>query len=243
MSDRMTDREILYEIASDLERGEYLCKVRFSDEEKQCLREYLRIYRKRLDLLMSVWNNEGVLSPRPKVNDITVSHKVLSRHEVAHLDEELQRLEETAILQNILNYRFPNRNPYNIQISKEPAQNATKRQKVPKKKEARHKRMPSIKDKLTNTFGMFGTIIYFLINAIVYILPFVMIGGNFFLTSLLLGINAFIPLASAIFWLWGLVCAIKGIQDVWAIIYYIAFAVIWVPFYISSIFALFSKNK
>jgi hypothetical protein len=100
----------------------------------------------------------------------------------------------------------------------------------------------TFKEKLSNALGTFGTVLYFLIRLIISILPFVMIGGNFFLTLLLISINTFVPFASAVFWIWGLVCAIKGVQDIWAIIYYIAFVLIWIPFFISKIVSIFSKE-
>lgn len=89
----------------------------------------------------------------------------------------------------------------------------------------------SIKDYLTFTSG----ILYYIVSLFVSILPFVMIGANFFVNLLLIGINMFFPLSSIIFWIWGLICAINGVQDVWAIIYYILFVIIWIPFYISII--------
>lgn len=101
----------------------------------------------------------------------------------------------------------------------------------------------TFKEKITNALGGFGVVLYYLVRIIVYILPFVMIGGNFFITFLLITINTFVPFASVVFWIWGLVCAIKGVQDVWAIMYYIAFVVIWIPFFISTITTMFSKNK
>ena len=122
-----------------------------------------------------------------------------------------------------------------MRVSKESVQKAIIKQEKAERKEAHQKRISLFKDKLTNTFGVFGIIIYILIQAIVYILPFVMIGGNFFLTLLLLGINSLIPFASAVFWIWGLVCAINGIQDIWAIMYYIVFVVVWIPYYINLI--------
>ena len=100
----------------------------------------------------------------------------------------------------------------------------------------------SFKERIVNSLGVFGTVLLLLIRLIVSILPFVMIGGNFFVTLLLISINAFVPVASAVFWIWGLVCAIQGVQDIWAIIYYIAFVVIWIPFYISLIVSTFSKK-
>lgn len=99
-----------------------------------------------------------------------------------------------------------------------------------------------MKEKLINALGSFGVILYYILQTIVSVLPFIMIGGNFFVTFLLILVNMFLPFASAIFWIWGLVCAIQGVQDVWAIIYYITFVVVWIPFYISTILSVFSKK-
>ena len=101
----------------------------------------------------------------------------------------------------------------------------------------------SIKEKLANTFGAFGGILYLVIRTIISILPFVMIGGGILLSFFLISINTLIPFASIVFWVWGLVCAITGVQAVWAIIYYVAFAVIWLPFFVSTIIELFAHNK
>ena len=111
------------------------------------------------------------------------------------------------------------------------------------KKEERHHTKYSIKEKLIDTLGVFGVILYFAFKLLVCVLPFVMIGGNFFLTLLLISISAFVPFSSVVFWIWGLVCAINGVQDFWAILYYIVFVVIWLPFFTSSIISVFSKEK
>ncbi len=88
-----------------------------------------------------------------------------------------------------------------------------------------------------------GVILLYIIRFFVSILPFVMISGNFFINIILISISTFFPLTSIVFWIWGLVCAIKGTQDVIAIIYYISFVVIWIPFFISTIASFFRKNK
>lgn len=99
-----------------------------------------------------------------------------------------------------------------------------------------------MKEKLIGIFGVFGIVLFYITRLIIAILPFVMIGGNFFVSLLLISINTFVPFASAVFWIWGLICAINGVQDVWAFVYYVAFAVIWIPFYISTIASFFKKN-
>lgn len=253
MSERMTYDWALYEVASNVEMWERLCDVRFSNEEKQCLQEYLQIYKEHLDLNEQVRCLKEKLPPHPQINEVTKEYKEL-KQEADLLDAEIRLLVETTPLQNVLNYRF-NRSPSsekkderqswneNIQINSQTIQKAIQKQEETRKKEARQNRMSSVKEKLTTTFGVFGSIIYFVIRTIVYVLPFVMIGGNFFLSLVLIGINTFVPFTSVVFWIWGLICAIKGVQDVWAILYYIAFAVIWIPFYISTIISFFSKNN
>ena len=103
--------------------------------------------------------------------------------------------------------------------------------------------MNKINEKLVSTFGSFGIILLYLFRLIICILPFVMIGGNFFVSFLLITLNTFLPITSIVFWIWGLVCAIRGVQDIFAILYYIVFAVAWLPFYISIVGSFFNKNK
>ncbi len=105
------------------------------------------------------------------------------------------------------------------------------------------KEKTSIKERLLNSFGMVGIVLYFASRLIIAVLPFVMIGGNFLFTLLLIGINTLVPFASVVFWIWGLVCAIKGVQDFWAILYYICFVVIWLPYFIETIASIFSNKK
>lgn len=101
----------------------------------------------------------------------------------------------------------------------------------------------TIKEKIVGSLGVFGLVMYYLVQLMVIILPFVMIGGGFFLTLLLTTIEFFLPLTSVVFWIWGLVCAIKGVQDIWAIIYYIAFVIIWLPFFVSTVLSIFSRRR
>ena len=92
-----------------------------------------------------------------------------------------------------------------------------------------------MKDKLFGILGGFGVIAYYIISLLVSVLPFVMIGTSFGLNLLFFGIVQFVPAASVVFWIWGLVAAINGVQDIFAIIYYVLFAVIFLPFFISII--------
>lgn len=100
-----------------------------------------------------------------------------------------------------------------------------------------------MKEKLMNAFGSVGMVIWFLGSTLVYILPFVMIGASFWLNLVFFGIVSIFPPASIVFWVWGLVCAIKGVQDVWAIIYYVLFAIMFLPFFISTVLDIFQRKK
>lgn len=100
-----------------------------------------------------------------------------------------------------------------------------------------------MKEKLLGSLGVLGMIIWYIASAVVYVLPFVMIGASFWLNMLLFGIVYFFPASSAIFWIWGLVCAIQGQQDFWAILYYILFAIMFLPFFVSTVLSFFQKEK
>jgi hypothetical protein len=172
------------------------------------------------------------------------------RKEADRLDNTIQHLVESIPMQNVLNYRFRTRistekndEKNNIGVSKEAVQKAIINNEELGKKKARHKKISSIKEKLSNTFETLGGIMFVVVRLIVSVLPFVMIGGNFLLTLLLISINTFVPFASAVFWIWGLICAITGVQDVWAIIYYMVFVVVWIPFYISTIKRLSKRTR
>lgn len=101
----------------------------------------------------------------------------------------------------------------------------------------------SVKERLLSSLGCGWILLYYLVRIIVAVLPFLMIDANFFVNVLLIGINMLVPFASVFFWIWGLVCAVNGIQDVWAILYYIVFVVVWIPFYINLIVSFISDRK
>lgn len=99
-----------------------------------------------------------------------------------------------------------------------------------------------MKEKLSFVFGSFGVVLYYIIRIVITVLPFVMIGLGFWGTLILLLINSTIPLATIIFWIWGLIAAIGGKQDFWAILYYISFAVIYIPFFLDLVSAFFTSR-
>lgn len=100
-----------------------------------------------------------------------------------------------------------------------------------------------MKEKLQSALGSFGGILYWILIILIGVLPLVMIGTPFWLDFIILAVCAFIPYLSLPLWIWGLVEAIKGPQDIFAIIYYIATVVIFLPTIISIFSGLFNAIK
>lgn len=82
-----------------------------------------------------------------------------------------------------------------------------------------------MKEKLHSLLGGFGVILYYGLTLLIAVLPLVMIDVPFWADFLILiVVNVFPPLSLPL-WIWGLIAAIKGSQDIFAIIYYILFAI------------------
>ena len=92
-----------------------------------------------------------------------------------------------------------------------------------------------MKEKLLSALGTFGGILWYILQLVLFVLPLVMIHQGFLLRAVFFFCMVFIPGAPAVFWIWGLVCAIGGPQDVFAIIYYVATAVIFLPYLVSFV--------
>jgi len=100
----------------------------------------------------------------------------------------------------------------------------------------------NIKEKLQSSFGAIGSILYFIVILFVSILPIIMINTSFWLDILFFFLMDILPVSSIVFWVWGLVKTIQGPQDWLAIVYYISFAVLFLPFIITTIVGFFSKD-
>ena len=100
-----------------------------------------------------------------------------------------------------------------------------------------------MKEKLMNALGAVGLGLWYLVSLLIAVMPLVMIDAPFLLKLLLLAIALFVPATSGVFWVWGLVCAIRGPQDIIAIVYYVLFAIMFMPFFISTVLNLFRKRQ
>lgn len=98
-----------------------------------------------------------------------------------------------------------------------------------------------MKDKLIDTLGAFGGIIFFLISLVSYVIPVLVITESFWLGLVLFLIMYIFPVSEIVFWVWSLIIVFNGPQDIFAIIYYVLFAITFLPVFISSVLELFRK--
>lgn len=103
---------------------------------------------------------------------------------------------------------------------------------------------PTLKEILTGALGTFGFVLFLLIQLVVSALPLVMIPvKGFLIRFLIFSVMYVFPVSEVIFWVWGLVCAIGGVQDWLAILYYVCFAVLFLPTFISALLSLIDSIR
>ena len=62
-----------------------------------------------------------------------------------------------------------------------------------------------MKEKLVNTLGAVGVVVYYVFSIFVSAMPFAMIGAPLWVTFLLSIVLQLIPFVTPIFWIWGLI--------------------------------------
>ena len=201
-------------------RHAYVENLLKTNKEKKAYQKYRDIYHELIDAeyknreYESLYRRIHFRHHSQKTIDI-VKERVSLTEEIQKLELELENMEQSTLFKKI-HRRALNQNNRKFNFN--------------------------LKEKINNTFGSIGVFFYILIKVFISVLPFVMIDEGFILTLLFMGASMFFPLSSVVFWIWGLVCAINGVQDVFAIIYYIAFVVIWVPFFFSLISSFFDNK-
>lgn len=107
--------------------------------------------------------------------------------------------------------------------------------------------MEKIKDFLLNSLGTVGIVLYFLVAILITILPLLMFDMPFILYIVLALLVQFvlinIPFCMEILYIIGLFGAVNGKQDIFAIIYYIVFALIVIPTIVRLIRVFFIKEE
>ncbi len=141
-------------------------------------------------------------------------------------------------------YESPNQEPIlNHHANKHDSAKESKNEQEEEEISEKRSFMSKTKERFFYVFGSLGAVLYFVLTVFVSVLPFIMIDANFFVTLLFIFVEMAFPLTSVVFWIWGLICAINGPQDWVTISYYIAFTVLWLPYYISVFLAFFKKSN
>lgn len=100
-----------------------------------------------------------------------------------------------------------------------------------------------MKEKFQSLLGGSGIFLYYIISVFIFFFPFLMINVSFWVELLIfLGLQ-FFPPASIILWIWGLIAAINGTQDVFAYIYYVLFAAMFLPFFVGLLSDIFGRSN
>lgn len=103
-----------------------------------------------------------------------------------------------------------------------------------------------MKDKLQNSLGTFGIILYFVFSIVSCVMPFVILDTSFLWTFLLFAAIMFLGnlgnLLMFVLYIWAFVVAVQGPQDIFAIVFYLCFVAFVVPTVFAVIAALFKKK-
>ena len=100
-----------------------------------------------------------------------------------------------------------------------------------------------MKDKLVSMLGGAGVVIYYIVTVVVSALPALFITGSWFWRVVIFLVQSLYPPASGVFWIWGLIKAITGRQDIFAYIYYVVSVVVFLPYFIGTIIDFVSSIK
>lgn len=108
-----------------------------------------------------------------------------------------------------------------------------------------------IKEKLTESLGVFGVILFYIISLAHIVVPLAVFEIPFWAKSILLFVMMMIPflggIVELIVWVWAFIIVINAPITIWSIIFFIIFGLylifILLPPVISFAFGIFSKDK
>lgn len=96
-----------------------------------------------------------------------------------------------------------------------------------------------IAERFVTALGGIGEIVFkllfFILTVFISILPLLVLPISIWFVFILIVIENLFPPISAVFWIWGLIVVINQSQYWFSVVYYIAFAIIFIPFFISGI--------
>ena len=103
------------------------------------------------------------------------------------------------------------------------------------------------KEKFIKWFGNFGGVLYLIFMLILFTMPIAMINVSFdlpfWVSPIMIAVLFLISSIANIYWIVGFIGVIMGPQDVIAIIYYVFFAIIFLPNVILLLLNLCSRAK
>ena len=106
--------------------------------------------------------------------------------------------------------------------------------------------MQKIKDFLLTSLGTFGILLFYVISLLITVYPLLMFKMSWWLYMILALIIQLvvvnIPFGLEVLWIIGLIGAISGKQDIFAVIYYILFVLLVVPTIIRLVKIFLSKD-
>ena len=101
-----------------------------------------------------------------------------------------------------------------------------------------------MKEKLTSALGAAGLGIWYIISVLVTFAPLAILRFSFFINFIIIAVISAVPfignIVSVVIWVWALLECIAGPQDIFAIIYYILFAL--KAFYVVTTMIANAKN-
>lgn len=100
----------------------------------------------------------------------------------------------------------------------------------------------NLKEKLIDLFGNIGGTLFIVILLIWAVLPIVVLGMPFYVNAIIIAVVFFVPSSSHLLWIAGLIAIIMGPQDIIAIIYYVLFAIRYIPKIILFLNLCFKKE-
>lgn len=100
--------------------------------------------------------------------------------------------------------------------------------------------MRKLKDLLLNLGGA-GIVLFYIVLSVIVVLPIFYIDVPLLLAFVFIVLAYMLPFSNAVFWIWGLVEVICNYSGFWAILYYVLFAILWIPSLISDISSLLSN--
>ena len=104
--------------------------------------------------------------------------------------------------------------------------------------------MKSIKDIFLGSLGTIGLILYYLLGFVMLIFPIWIINPSSYLVWIgLTMLLTFVPQLTLIFWVWGLIVAISGVQSWITVAYYICFVLLYLPKLIHLVLSIYFERN